>query len=119
MCPWACNRGELRGVAKAATLGCGATLGGGTNLGGGVTIGGGVDVSGERGGNTRGVFCCCGGACGTRPSGVVGEDWGIKNVFGGASICGMRFFEDGVKAFKVAEAGGADMVRHAAFDIVG
>ena len=91
MCAWYCNRGERRGVATATTLGGGATLGGGTTLGGGVTVGGGVAVAGARGGNTRGVFCRCGGACGTRPSGVGGGgDWGIGNVVGGALISGIR-----------------------------
>ena len=77
MCAWDCNRGELREVAAVATLGglSGATLGGGTTLGGGFTLAGVVAVSGARGGNTRGVFCLCGGTCGTRPGGVVGGDW--------------------------------------------
>ena len=83
MCAWACNRGGRQGVAAASTLGGGTTFGGGGILGGGVT------VAGAIGGNTRGVFCCCGGVCGPRPSGVVGGDWGIGNVVGGASICGM------------------------------
>ena len=78
VCAWACNCGEFRGVATAATLG------------GEVARGSGVDVTGARGGNTRGLFCRCGGACGTLPSGVAGGDCGIRSVVGGASICGMR-----------------------------
>ena len=69
VCAWYCNCGERRGVATVATLGglVGANLGGGTTLGVGVTLGGGVAVAGDRGVNTRGVLCLCGGACGTRP----------------------------------------------------
>ena len=92
VCAWACNRGERRGVATVATLGGlgGATLGVGTTLGDGVTFGGGVSVAGARGGNTRGVLCFCGVACGTPPGGVVGGDGGIGNVVGGALIWDMR-----------------------------
>ena len=65
---WVCNHGEHWGVAMAATLGGGDTLGGGTTLGGGVTLGSGVAVAGAIEGNTTGVFCHCGGVCGTSPS---------------------------------------------------
>ena len=90
MCDWACNRGECQGVATVATLGGGSTLGGGTTFEGGVTLVGDVAVAGSREGNTRGVFYLCGGACESRPSGVVGVDWGIGNIVSGALICGMR-----------------------------
>ena len=71
------------------TLGGGVTIGGATTLGGEVTLGGGVTVAGAREENTRGVFCLCVGACGTRPSGVVGGDWRIRYFVSGVLICAM------------------------------
>ena len=59
-----------------------------------------------------------------------GEAWGMPQ-WGGGSILGDReycrrcidlqhvFFEDVAEAFEVVEACGAEMVRHADFDLVG
>ena len=50
--------------------------------------------------------------------------WGGERRLGDQECCWRcidlrhTLFEDGVEAFKVVKAGGADMVRHAAFDLV-